>query len=83
MSVKQVVSGSSPEKIIIILEQPDDQEAVIIWDISIDTEDGSSLFDKDYEIIWDESGQPYVVSQDKIWFSHANCNLKCFDNSQV
>lgn len=55
------MTGSNPSLIVIIAAQKKSNDTVFTWDITKNVERESYDVGKDYEIIWDHNGNPYII----------------------
>ena len=60
-NIYKVLTGSNPEKIVIIIEQTKFNDDLYIWNIVDDIELNSYDVGKNYNIIWDKNGDAYIV----------------------
>ena len=63
--IKKVSAGVNPEKIIIVVDSSPEIDTIYEWDLVHNVEEQSIDVGKDYEIIWDNCGNPLIVTPDE------------------
>jgi hypothetical protein len=81
--VKQVVVGSNPSLCVIILDHLDKYGknffTVFVWNIDTDSEEESWDVEGEFRLLWDSSGNPYIITKDKVIFTAKKCVITAFD----
>lgn len=69
--IKQLLVGSNPELVVIVLEISADFVQIFTWDMNTNTEAGfNDKIEKNFHIIWDDRGYPYILTKDKVYFTN-------------
>lgn len=63
----------------IILNQTQQKDSILIWNISADIEDRFVDVDKDHQVLWDFNGLAYILEKGKTTFLKESCSVTCYD----
>jgi hypothetical protein len=64
--IKEIACGTNSELIVIICEGNIETDVLYIWNIENDCNNGFYDIGKDYDIIWDLKGYPYIITSGKM-----------------
>lgn len=81
-SIKDVRLGSNPEIMVIIVDQSHHLDCILVWSMKKNQEKEAFDVAKDYEILWDYQGNPYVIHEDVAIFTRERCKMKCFEETE-
>lgn len=71
--------GSNESLICIIVNQSLTQDCIVCWDVNKNFEFDTFDVGKEYQIIWDKFGFPYIAEDQSVIFISKRCKLKCYD----
>jgi len=60
--IKEIACGTNSELIVIICEGNDQTDVLYVWNIENGCSGGFYDIGKDYDIIWDLKGNPYIIT---------------------
>lgn len=68
--IKEVRTNSNPDCIIIIVRNEDKNTEIFSWSLTENSEqEAYDMGQKGFEILWDQEGRPYIVSQNSVAFT--------------
>lgn len=77
--MSKVLTGSSSNLILLIIEQPCGTDFILTWDVLNNQEIEAYEIGGDYEVIWDSNGYPYVVTDEKVSMTQQKCSITAYD----
>ena len=81
--IKKVRTGSTTNKIAIIVRYSGTSDCFVTWDVDNNTE--IECFDQEInpKIFWDQDGHVYSTQKDMVYFSDQGIRLKCYDVKEI
>ena len=80
-------TSSVPNIIVIIIDrfnEGDDRgDTLLLWDVIENCEYGIYDVKKPYEILFDQFGNPYVVTKEKTYFGKERCAISCYGHQEL
>ena len=67
----------------ILVKQGSKSDCVLIWNIEKNTERQTIDVGKNYEIVWDSNGYPYIVEGDLVYLSKQKCKINSFRTEDI
>jgi len=77
--IKEVRTSSDPKTVAIIVCMSPNNDTILIWNTLENFERESFDVGKDYEMLWDNEGNAYIIFNDKIIFTNESCITNVFD----
>lgn len=77
--IEEVRTGSDPHHILFIIHQDSETGTILSWNLESNTENDAFDIEEDYIIIWDSSGSPFIVTENKIYFVNSRCAITAYD----
>lgn len=76
--IRKVRTGSTEDKIVILIRQSKLSDCSITWNVPIDHEIESFDHDLNPDVFWDAKGDAYITEEDRVYVTQMGLSLKCF-----
>ena len=68
-SIKEIRTGSDPSKIVLVVQQSKNRHTIFTWSTRENIQMEAFDVGKEYAIIWDKLGNPYIIDRKRVIFN--------------
>jgi len=73
-----VRTGSNPDQILVAINVKDQTDIIELWNAKDNYEIEAYELHEDYKIIWDQQGDPYIITQDGVIIANERVKSKTY-----